>query len=197
MRISILLLLFTFLVSCNTTSVVERQEPIISDTVEIATTLEATTRVEDEDLELNKPDWINGEIADETKIFSLGKGYSIEEATEDAKAKFSARGYAAFDAITEKYKGLSGSKSFKEVMENMKLLVPQTISLLLSKMTIYDSYIDNENIVWVLLETDSNNAKDIMFATWEETSSTVSLFSNPIIKALADNGARNSINEHF
>ncbi|MBQ2259494.1 MAG: hypothetical protein II339_04425, partial [Spirochaetales bacterium] len=73
MRISILLLLFAFLVSCNTTSVVERQEPIISDTVEIATTLEATTRVEDEDLELNKPDWINGEIADETKIFSLGK----------------------------------------------------------------------------------------------------------------------------
>lgn len=197
MRISILLLLFAFLVSCNTTSVVERQEPIISDTVEIATTLEATTRVEDKDLELNKPDWINGEIADETKIFSLGKGDSIEEATEDAKAKFSARGYAAFDAITEKYKGLSESESFKEVMENMKLLVPQTISLLLSKMTIYDSYIDNENIVWVLLETDSNNAKDIMFATWEEASSTVSLFSNPIIKALADNGARNSINEHF
>lgn len=197
MRISILLLLFAFLVSCNTTSVVERQEPIISDTVEIATTLEATTRVEDKDLELNKPDWINGEIADETKIFSLGKGDSIEEATEDAKAKFSARGYAAFDAITEKYKGLSESESFKEVMENMKLLVPQTISLLLSKMTIYDSYIDNENIVWVLLETDSNNAKDIMYATWEEASSTVSLFSNPIIKALADNGARNSINELF
>ena len=138
------------------------------------------------------PEWMTYIAETPELLYTIGEGNSEEEAILKAKSNFSSRIYKAFESID-----LAGSDAFTEVMNGLYAIVPETVEMINDSLEVKDSYTNSLKQTWTILQIDRDKVRNILFDAWEKASSNVALFSNSLVKALADMGAKSSIKEFF